>query len=726
MSTTATPPLDPADVSRLQSGSHDDPFAVLGPHRRGDRTWVTVFDPGAEEMAALVDRKEFPLGRVEGGLFSGEVPADKPYALRGRGGGRTWDYEDAYRFGPVLSDLDEYLLGEGTHQRLWEALGAHPRTLDGVAGTHFAVWAPNARRVSVVGDFNAWDGRRHVMRRRGATGVWEIFVPGARDRAAYKYEIVGAHGERLPLKADPVGFGSQHPPETASIVRDIAGYGWSDQDWMETRALRHRRDAPISIYEVHLGSWKRLWNQGGRPLSYKEAARELVGYVRDMGFTHLEFLPLSEYPFDGSWGYQPIGLYAPSIRFGPPHEFRDLVEAAHQAGLGVLLDWVPGHFPTTRTGLRASTAPRSTSTRTPRQGFHQDWNTAIYNFGRREVFAYLINNALYWSEKFTSTGCVWMRWRPCCISTTRARKASGCPTSTGAARTWRRSPSAGDEPGRLRQPPGRDHAGGGEHVLSGGERAGPCGRPGLRVQVEHGLDARHAAVHGARADPPPAPPQRAHLRAALRVQRELRAAAQPRRGGARQGLADRQDAGRRLAEVREPRAYYGFMWGYPGKKLLFMGQEFAQGAEWSEARELDWGQLDIPAHEGVRALVRDLNRLYRERPALHAGDCEGDGFEWLIADDAENSVYAWLRKAPGANPVAVVSNFTPVPREGYRAPLPAAGRWRESSTPTPALYGGSGMGNLGRVEAREDSAGVGAVLTLPPLATVWLEYEPAS
>jgi len=400
-----TAPLDHDTVTRLLSASHDDPFAVLGPHKSGRSHWVTAIDPGAHELSAVIGDKTFPLDRVQGALFSGKVSAGKAYHLRGTGAdGATWDYQDAYRFGPVLSDFDEYLLGEGTHQRLWQALGAHVMEHEGAQGTHFAVWAPNARRVSVVGDFNAWDGRRHVMRRRGGTGVWEVFIPGAGDGAAYKYEIIGADGSPQPLKADPVGFGAQHPPETASVVRDIRGYGWKDADWMDRRAKSNQRDAAISVYEVHLGSWKRIWDQGGRPLSYKEAALDLVNYARDMGFTHLELMPVSEYPFDGSWGYQPVGLFAPTIRFGPPHEFRDLVDAAHNAGLGVILDWVPGHFPSDAHGLGRFDGTALYEHGNPLEGFHQDWNTLIYNYGRAEVANFLVANALFWFDEYHIDG----------------------------------------------------------------------------------------------------------------------------------------------------------------------------------------------------------------------------------------------------------------------------------------------------------------------------------
>ena len=401
----ATPPLPAGAANSISDGTLDDPFATLGPHSFEGEVWVTAFDPAATKMAAVQSGVEHALARVgNDGVFSGLVPERAEYFLRGWEGDRSWDYDDPYRFGPVLGEMDEYLLSEGTHERLWHALGAHVIDHEGSRGTHFAVWAPNARRVAVVGDFNVWDGRRHVLRSRGATGIWEIFLPGVSDGAHYKFEITAQDNSKMPLKADPVGFRSEHPPSNASVVSDISGYGWGDSAWMEARDGRNSRTAPISIYEVHLGSWRRKREEDNRPLSYKEAAEELVAYVRDMGFTHIEFLPLSEHPFDGSWGYQPIGLFAPTIRHGPPHEFRDLVDAAHRAELGVLLDWVPGHFPTDAHGLGRFDGTALYEHADPKEGFHQDWNTLIYNFGRREVSNYLISNALYWLEEYHVDG----------------------------------------------------------------------------------------------------------------------------------------------------------------------------------------------------------------------------------------------------------------------------------------------------------------------------------
>jgi len=728
MSTLAQHPLDPATISRLLAGAHDDPFSVLGPHAHGGKTWVAALDPGAEDLAAVVGGAEHPLPRVEGALFCGEVPAGEGYRLRGRGLGGQWDYDDAYRFGPILSDLDEYLLGEGTHQRLWEALGAHPRILDGVSGTHFAVWAPNARRVSVVGGFNAWDGRRHVMRRRGGTGVWEIFVPGASDGAAYKYEILGPHGELLPLKSDPVGFGSQHPPETASIVRDIAGYGWKDADWMAGRAQRNRRDAPISIYEVHLGSWKRIWDQGGRPLSYKEAAVDLVDYAHAMGFTHLEFMPLSEYPFDGSWGYQPVGLYAPSIRFGPPHEFRDLVEAAHAKGLGVLLDWVPGHFPSDAHGLARFDGTPLYEHSDPREGFHQDWNTLIYNYGRAEVANFLIANALYWLEEYHVDGLRVDAVASMLYRDYSRRAGEWIPNRDGGRENYeaiellkRMNVAAyGQHPGIVTMA---------EESTSFPKVSAPVDAGGLGFGYKWNMGWMNDTLRYIEREPIH---RKWHhhlmtfgLQYAFSENFVLPISHDEVVHG--KGSMLEKMPGDWWEKCANLRAYYGYMWGHPGKKLLFMGCEFGQPSEWSHQGQLDWDAAERPEHAGIARLVRDLNALYRGTPALHAKDCEPDGFAWIEGADADRSIYAWVRRGDaGDPPCVVVCNFTSIERRDVRIGLPEAGRWREALNTDAGVYGGGDRGNLGGVDA--DGEGwmgqpASAIMTIPPLATLFFTLD---
>ncbi|MEM6608059.1 MAG: 1,4-alpha-glucan branching protein GlgB [Pseudomonadota bacterium] len=714
------------DFAALRAGRHGNPFAILGPHKRGRATWLTVFDPGAAEIAARIADRRYKLPAIPGypGVFQGKIPGNKRYLLEGKSPlGATWKIEDPYRFSPVIGEQDEYYLGEGSHQRLWKVMGAHVMVHEDVAGTHFAVWAPNAQRVSVVAGFNAWDGRRHVMRRRGQTGVWEIFVPGIGDGEAYKYEILGRDGQILPLKADPCGYGSEHAPSNASIVRDISGYGWSDQAWMQERQMRNARGAPISIYEVHLGSWRR--KEGGRFISYKEAEEELVSYAAGLGFTHLEFMPLSEYPFDGSWGYQPVGLFAPTIRHGPPHEFRDLINAAHRAGLGVILDWVPGHFPTDAHGLGNFDGTPLYEHADPREGFHRDWNTLIFNYGRTEVRNYLISNALYWLEEYHADGLRvdavasmlyrdYSRedgdWVPNkdggrenyeaidmlrAMNTTAYREAPGILTAAEESTSFPRVSAPVDHGGlgfgykwnmgwmndtldyMSREPIHRSHH---HHQMTFGLHYAFSENfilPLSHDEVVHGKGSILGRMPG--------------------------------------------DDWQRFANLR---AYYGFMWGHPGKKLLFMGQEFAQSEEWNHADQLPWHYAEAPAHNGVRLLVRDLNRVYREVPALHARDAEPEGFQWIEASDTDTSVYSWLRMGGMRDaPVAVISNFTPVPRQGYRIGLPRAGQWTEIMNTDAAVYGGSNLGNGGAVIAEDTghhNQPASASVTVPPLATIYL------
>ena len=725
----APPRIPPELAADIAAGRLVDPFAVLGPHEHDGIRTVTAFDPGAERMWAVTAEAAHPLAPVPGGagVFCGAVGPGL-YLLRGEGHGARWEHEDAYRFGPVIGELDEYLLSEGTHLRLWQVLGAHVRDHEGVRGTHFAVWAPNARRVSVVGDFNAWDGRRHPMRLRGATGVWEIFLPGIGEGARYKFEILGPDGRPGPLKADPVGFGAEHPPATASVVRDLAGYGWKDGDWMAARAARNARSAPISIYEVHPGSWRRRAAEGGRPISYREAAEELVGYARDMGFTHLELLPVSEHPFDGSWGYQPVGLYAPTVRFGPPHEFRDLIDAAHRAGMGVILDWVPGHFPADAHGLARFDGTHLYEHADPREGRHPDWNTLIYNFGRREVANYLVANALYWLEEYHADGLRVDAVASMLYRDYSRRAGEWVPNVHGGRENleaiaflqrMNRTVYA-EVPGIMTLAeestsfPGVSHP-----VHAGGLGFGYKWNMGwmndtlayMRRDPIHRRHHHHAMTFG--------------ILYAHSENFVLPISHDEVVHGKGSMLA--KMPGNPWEKFANLRAYWGFMWGHPGKKLLFMGSEFAQPAEWSHSGELDWAAAASPMHAGVARLVRDLNMAYRTIPALHARDCEAEGFQWIEANAADISVYAWLRWGrPGDPPAAVICNFTPVERRDWRCGLPRPGRWREAINTDAGLYGGGNRGNLGTVEASGPpwhGQPHSARVTLPPLSTIILLHQ---
>ena len=715
-----------AELGLICSGLHEDPFAVLGPHKQGRATYVTAFDPGAVQLSARQDGKTNILQPIAGfpGLFHGKINGAKPYRLFGLGtDGNSFEYDDPYRFGPVLGNLDEYLLGEGTHRRLWHVLGAHVMRHEGCSGVHFAVWAPNARRVSILGDFNHWDPRRLTMRRRGGSGIWEFFVPGVTDGATYKYEIAGPNGEVGTLKADPVGFGSEHPPAKASVVRDISGYGWKDDDWMETRAGRNARAAPISIYEVHLSSWRR--KDGGRPISYREAAEELVAYVSDIGFTHIELLPISEYPFDGSWGYQPIGLFAPTIRHGPPHEFRDLIDAAHRAGIGVLLDWVPGHFPTDEHGLAQFDGTALYEHADPKEGFHQDWNTLIYNFGRREVANFLTSNALYWLEEYHVDGLRVDAVASMLYRDYSRKEGEWVPNVHGGRENLEaiallqrmNTEVYGEVPGIMTVA---------EESTSFPQVSGPVDAGGLGFGYKWNMGWMNDTLRYVEKKPV----YRKHDHHLMTF-------------GIDYAFSENfilpishdevvHGKGSMLSKMPGPewekfanlRAYYGFMWGHPGKKLLFMGCEFAQPAEWNHDTEIDWDAVQRPEHAGVQRLVRDLNTLYRAAPSLHVKDCESSGFQWIEGGATDVSVFAWARFGePDDAPAVVISNFTPVERTAWRCGFPRGGRWREALNTDAGVYGGANRGNLGGVHAEKtDWHGqpFSAEITLPPLSTVIL------
>ncbi|SES73261.1 1,4-alpha-glucan branching enzyme [Paracoccus homiensis] len=714
-------PIAERDLALLGAGQHDRPFDVLGPHKHKGRWWVTAFHPDIASLSAITDTGEMPLPRIKGDLFAGPVGAG-PYRLKAvSGGGVAWEFHDPYRFDPVLGEVDLHLLGEGTHRRLWQALGAHVMTHQGVAGTHFAVWAPNARRVSVVGQFNQWDGRRHPMRRIGGSGVWEIFLPSLSEGELYKYEILGADGSVM-QKADPVGFGSQHPPEKASVVRDISGFGWRDDLWMATRSEIQDHQAPISIYEVHLGSWRRRWDDHGRPLSYKELARDLVGYAKDMGFTHLELLPVSEFPFDGSWGYQPVGLYAPTIRFGPPHEFRDLVDAAHQAGLGVLLDWVPGHFPTDAHGLARFDGTPLYEHADPREGFHQDWNTLIYNYGRTEVQNYLISNALYWLQEYHIDGLRVDAVASMLYRDYSRKDGEWVPNRDGGRENYEAIAfmqnmnviSYGECPGIMTVA---------EESTSFPNVSTPVDTGGLGFGFKWNMGWMNDTLRYIQQDPVHRKYHHDQMTFGLMYAFSENFILPISHDEVVHGKGSmlRKMPGDEWQQFANLRAYYGFMWGHPGKKLLFMGCEFAQPEEWNHNGELNWHAAEQPPNKGVQALIRDLNRLYRETPALHLKDCNADGFQW-IATDADQSTYIWLRRGDDADPPVVVAcNFTPVPRDRFRIGVPRAGSWREAINTDAAIYGGSGLGNLGRVTAdgpAQDGQPASMAVTLPPLSVV--------
>lgn len=708
-------------IAALLEGRHDDPFSLLGVHDGPGGVFVRAWLPGVETVAAhsLAGDALGELTRKDPrGLFEGVITgAVQPLKYHVHGNGASWWITDPYSFGPVLGPVDDFLMAQGTHLRLHDKLGAHLITHQGAEGVHFAVWAPNARRVSVVGDFNGWDGRRHTMRRRGDTGVWEIFIPDIGPGHAYKYEIIGADGTLQPLKADPFAFAAELRPATASLTVAAPAHEWGDAAHRAHWQSVDPRRVPISIYEVHAGSWRR--DADGWFLTWDALADRLIPYVVEMGFTHIEFLPVSEHPYDPSWGYQTTGLYAPSARFGDVGGFARFVDGAHRAGLGVILDWVPAHFPFDAHGLARFDGTALYEHADPRLGHHPDWDTAIYNFGRREVSSFLVNNALFWAEHYHVDGL-----RVDAVASMLYRdysRAAGewLPNADGGRENWEavaflrrvNSEVYGQRPGMFTIAEESTSWPGVTHPVHDG---------GLGFGFKWNMGFMHDTLRYMAREPV----HRGHhhdditfgLTYAFSENFVLPLSHDEVVHGKGSMLA--RMSGDDWQQFANLRAYYAMMWGYPGKKLLFMGQEFAQRREWSEDRALDWSLLNSAAHDGVRKLVRDLNRLYRHKPALHARDCEADGFEWLVVDDAANSVFVWLRKAPDAAPIAVICNMTPVARAPYRVPLPHDGRWREILNSDAHDYWGSGLGNLGGVTA----SGGAAMVTLPPLATIMLEH----
>ncbi|ODS94168.1 MAG: 1,4-alpha-glucan branching enzyme [Erythrobacter sp. SCN 62-14] len=714
----------PEALAALLDGTHPDPFALLGPHDGPEGTFARAILYGAEEAEAfsLKGGRLGKMTRVDGPLFEGKLRGKpKPIRYRCRGMGHEWWVTDPYSFGPVLGPMDDFLIAEGTHLRLFDKLGAHVIHHEGADGVHFAVWAPNARTVTLVGDFNGWNAAAHMMRRRVDIGVWEIFIPDIGEGAAYKYRITAADGTVQPLKADPFAFASELRPKTASLVARPGKADWGDAAHRAHWASVDPRREAISIYEVHPGSWQR--DDNGWFLTWDEMAARLIPYVRDMGFTHIEFLPVSEHPYDPSWGYQTTGLYAPSARFGDVEGFARFVDGAHRAGIGVLIDWVPAHFPVDEHGLARFDGTALYEHEDPRLGFHPDWNTAIYNFGRKEVRSFLVNNALFWAEQYHVDGLRVDAVASMLYRDYSRSEGEWIPNADGGRENW-------EAVEFMRQ---TNRALYGQHtgVMTIAEES--TSWPGVshpafdespRTALGFGFKWNMGFMHDTLQYMARDPVHRKYhhneitfgLVYAFSENFVLPLSHDEVVHG--KGTILGKMSGDDWQQFANLRAYYAMMWGYPGKKLLFMGQEFAQRREWSEERSLDWYLMDAPAHRGVADLIRDLNRLYRETPALHARDCEGEGFEWLIADDADNSVFAWARKAPGEAPVAVISNMTPALHTHYRVLLPHDGMWAEVLNSDAETYGGSGQGNMGRVIAKDGAAHI----LLPPLATIMLQY----
>jgi 1,4-alpha-glucan branching enzyme len=704
---------------------HPDPHHFLGAHPQGDSVVVRAFRPNATRVRILLEgdqaaelERVHPAGLFEGTVTPESLPPHHRLAIT-YPDGVTAELNDPYTFLPTLGELDLHLAMQGRHEQLYKKLGARVREIDGVAGTAFAVWAPNARSISVVGDFNSWDGSLHPMRTLGSSGIWELFVPGVEEGAHYKFELRHQDGS-IHLKADPVAQATEQPPLTASVVFG-SDHQWEDEDWLRSRRKSEPHKEPISIYEVHLGSWR----QG---LSYADAAEQLGAYVRDLGFTHVELMPIMEHPFSGSWGYQVTGFFAPTSRFGSPDDFRAFVDSLHRQGIGLILDWVPAHFPRDEWALARFDGTELYEHSDPRRGAHPDWGTLVFNVARNEVRNFLLASGLLWLAEYHADGLRIDAVASMLYLDYSRRPGEWIPNVHGGREDL-------DNIAFLRELNEVIHAAE-PGVISAAEESTSwpgVSRPvylgGLGFGFKWNMGWMHDTLDYFQHDP--VYRQYSHheltfsMIYAFSENFVLPLSHDEVVHGKGSLLA--KMPGDRWQQLANLRALYAYMWAHPGKKLLFMGGELAQEAEWNHDRSLDWGLLGRPEHSGIHALVRDLNAIYRAEPALYEVDSEPHGFRWLDANDAARNIIAFARfSATGERALVCICNLSPVVREQYRAGLPYGGRWREALNTDSEHYGGSNVGNYGGVEA-EASPWQGqpfsAELTLPPLGVVWLRPE---
>ena len=724
------------DLDALVRREHPEPHSILGAHpSEGGGVVVRALRPSAESVAVKPSRgKSVPMTEIHpGGIFEAELEdAELPlkYKLKvDYGSAGKFTILDPYAFLPTIGELDLHLMGEGRHEELYERLGAHVIEHDGAQGTAFAVWAPAARAVSVVGDFNSWDGRLHPMRSMGTSGIWELFLPDVGAGQRYKYEILTQDGEVL-LKADPYAQETEVPPKTASVIH-TPGHVWSKKDakFLSERATDQPLAEPVSIYEVHLGSWRLNSLEDNRPLTYAELADELSAYCEDMGFTHVELLPVMAHPFTGSWGYQVTGYYAPTPRYGSPDDLRAFIDKMHAKGIGVLLDWVPAHFPRDEFALARFDGTALYEHADPRRGSHPDWGTLVFNFGRYEVRNFLISNALFWLREYHVDGIRVDAVASMLYLDYSRREGEWVPNQFGGREDLDavaflkelNEVMYGREPG----------------IISAAEEstAWPgVSRPtylgGLGFGFKWNMGWMHDTLGYFQQD---AIYRRYHhheltfsLMYAFSENFVLPLSHDEVVHG-KGSLYSKMGGGDHWQKLANLRALYAYMWAHPGKKLLFMGCELAQQAEWSHERSLDWHLLEQPEHAGIQSLVRDLNRLYRSEPAMYELDSDPAGFWWLEPNDADNNVLAFARQSrEGDRVVVFIANLSPVPRENYRLGLPRSGRWREALNTDSAYYGGSDVGNLGGVQPEPipwHNQPFSAEVTLPPLAALWLVPE---
>ncbi|MCR2811660.1 1,4-alpha-glucan branching protein GlgB [Microbacterium sp. zg.Y1084] len=704
-------------IDTIATGSYHAPHDVLGLHADAAGSWVVrARRPLAATVSAdLDDGRSVPMRHLRSGIWEGsfEAPKAPAYLISATyDDGSGYAAEDPYRFLPTIGELDLHLIREGRHEQLWHVLGAHVRRLGDVEGVAFTVWAPHAQAVRVVGDFNGWDGQGHAMRSLGSSGVWELFVPDAGVGSVYKFEILTRAGDWI-LKADPMARLAEIPPATGSVVT-ASEYTWGDGDWVAARAAGAPYAAPMSVYEVHLGSWR----QG---LSYRDAADELIAYVTDQGFTHVEFMPLAEHPFGGSWGYQVSGYYAPTSRFGRPDDLRYLIDRLHGAGIGVIMDWVPGHFPKDAFALARFDGEPLYEHADPRRGEHRDWGTYIFDYGRSEVRNFLVANALYWFEEFHVDGLrvdavasmLYLdysrepgEWEPNIHGGRENLEAIGFLQEVNAT-AYKRFPGIAMIAEESTSFPGV---------------TAPTSQGGLGFGFKWNMGWMNDSLQYIKRDPM----YRAHHEGELTFsfvyafsENYVLPISHDEVVHGKGSLIARMpgDHWQKLANMR---AYLSYMWGHPGKQLLFMGQEFGQMSEWSESRSLDWWMLDQPPHQQLHAFVAALNRVYREQPALWQRDSDAGAFARLGAPRWDPNVVAFARHSYEGETVAVICNFSGVPIHGFELDLPSAGTWREILNSDAQEYGGSGVGNLGAVHAAD---GGRATMALPPLGVLWLRHE---
>jgi len=722
-------PVPREELDQIVRGEHGHPHAVLGAHPHDGGVTVRVLKPLASSVVVTWGDDRAALEHEHEGVWVGVLPVDDVpgYRLEVAYDDGPTTVDDPYRFLPTLGEVDLHLINEGRHENLWQVLGARVHHYTGplgdvVSGTSFAVWAPSARGIRVKGAFNSWDGREHPMRQLGTSGVWELFVPGVGSGTGYKFAVLGADGQWRE-KADPMAFHTEVPPATSSVVFEST-YDWGDTDWMTARASGTAAVArPMSTYEMHLGSWRK---KDGQPLTYRELADELVPYLTDLGFTHVEFLPVMEHPFGGSWGYQVTSYFAPTSRFGDPDGFRHLVDRLHQAGIGVVVDWVPAHFPKDEFALARFDGTPLYEDPNPSRGEHPDWGTYVFDFGRREVRNVLVANALYWLEEFHVDGLRVDAVASMLYLDYSREPGQWTPNVHGGRENLEAVQFLQEMNGTVgKRVPGAVTIA--EESTSWPGVTTPTSEDGLGFGFKWNMGWMHDSLGYVEHDPVHRSWHHGEMTFSLVYAFSENYVLPISHDEVVHGKGSllRKMPGDRWQQLANLRAYLAFMWAHPGKQLLFMGAELGQESEWAEARELDWWLLDHPEHRGVQSLVRDLNRVYGGSPALWATDSDPATFQWIDANDAPHSTFSFVRRAPDAADLVCVANFAAAPHQGYRLALPAAGEWEEVLNTDAETYTGSGVGNLGAVTAvdgEHHGLPAHADIVVPPLATVWFRH----